>query len=218
MDHVICRSSQNIDACSDLVILIHVTTPPSSAGFIFTGVRGNSAVANLTLASIDESNFDSCYVWTLDGLVLMEFGLLHLLCLSFVLFLPHPSHGEWFNNIKINRRSLLRLKTENAAPSVQFDPTRITQLLWHPRAFLYKGFLTHQECYHRIKLVRVYLRSTVHSWSYLSSFWSPTWIAWEFLYLCLSTGFFKFYHWSEKYEIPCGPHMCDCGPSKAGCT
>ncbi|XP_077210173.1 putative prolyl 4-hydroxylase 7 isoform X2 [Tasmannia lanceolata] len=33
-----------------------------------------------------------------------------------------------------------------------FDPTRVTQLSWHPRAFFYKGFLSDEECDHLIQL------------------------------------------------------------------
>jgi len=39
-------------------------------------------------------------------------------------------------------------------PSVKFDPTRVTQLSWSPRAFLYKGFLTDEECDHLIILAK----------------------------------------------------------------
>ncbi|KAG1358588.1 putative prolyl 4-hydroxylase 7 [Cocos nucifera] len=35
-----------------------------------------------------------------------------------------------------------------------FDPMRVTQLSWHPRAFLYKGFLSDEECDHLISLAR----------------------------------------------------------------
>lgn len=84
----------------------------------------------------------------------MEFQvLLSLCCFSLLLFLPHHSHGGWFNSINNNRRSLLRFKTENVTP-VRFGPIRVTQLLWHPRALLYKGFLTHEECDHLIKLAK----------------------------------------------------------------
>ncbi|PNX56202.1 prolyl 4-hydroxylase subunit alpha-1-like protein, partial [Trifolium pratense] len=31
---------------------------------------------------------------------------------------------------------------------VKFDPTRVIQLSWSPRAFLYKNFLTDEECDH----------------------------------------------------------------------
>ncbi|KAJ8425374.1 hypothetical protein Cgig2_003652 [Carnegiea gigantea] len=58
-----------------------------------------------------------------------------------------------FSNFRSNRRSLLRLKTENVTP-VRLDPIRVTQLSWQPRAFLYKEFLTHEECDHLIKLAK----------------------------------------------------------------
>ncbi|KAJ3673916.1 hypothetical protein LUZ60_005908 [Juncus effusus] len=35
-----------------------------------------------------------------------------------------------------------------------FNPTRVTQLSWHPRAFLYTGFLTDDECDHLINLAK----------------------------------------------------------------
>ncbi|KOM56749.1 hypothetical protein LR48_Vigan10g264100 [Vigna angularis] len=38
--------------------------------------------------------------------------------------------------------------------SVKFDPTRVTQLSWNPRAFLYKGFLKEEECDHVIALAK----------------------------------------------------------------
>ncbi|XP_014512275.1 probable prolyl 4-hydroxylase 6 [Vigna radiata var. radiata] len=38
--------------------------------------------------------------------------------------------------------------------SVKFDPTRVTQLSWNPRAFLYKGFLKEEECDHLISLAK----------------------------------------------------------------
>ncbi|CAL0308309.1 unnamed protein product [Lupinus luteus] len=39
-------------------------------------------------------------------------------------------------------------------PSIRFDPTKVTQLSWHPRAFLYKGFLSEKECDHLINAAR----------------------------------------------------------------
>ncbi|CAI0455773.1 unnamed protein product [Linum tenue] len=38
--------------------------------------------------------------------------------------------------------------------SKSFDPTRVTQLSWRPRAFLYKGFLSDAECDHLIELAK----------------------------------------------------------------
>uniref|UniRef100_A0A7N0V1B9 procollagen-proline 4-dioxygenase n=1 Tax=Kalanchoe fedtschenkoi TaxID=63787 RepID=A0A7N0V1B9_KALFE len=34
------------------------------------------------------------------------------------------------------------------------DPSRVTQLSWHPRAFVYRGFLSDEECDHLIALAR----------------------------------------------------------------
>ncbi|KAG6578605.1 putative prolyl 4-hydroxylase 7, partial [Cucurbita argyrosperma subsp. sororia] len=48
--------------------------------------------------------------------------------------------------------SVLELKRDS--PRLIFDPTRVTQLSWQPRAFLYKGFLTDQECDHLIDLAK----------------------------------------------------------------
>ncbi|XP_022134044.1 probable prolyl 4-hydroxylase 7 [Momordica charantia] len=48
--------------------------------------------------------------------------------------------------------SVLRLKGE-PSPLI-FDPTRVTQLSWQPRAFLYKGFLSDKECDHLIDLAK----------------------------------------------------------------
>ncbi|KAK1314672.1 hypothetical protein QJS10_CPA06g01608 [Acorus calamus] len=65
---------------------------------------------------------------------------------------PHPTHSSiqlpnWLNPNK-HRSSL------GGDHPFGFDPTRVTQLSWHPRAFLYKGFLSHDECDHLIKLAR----------------------------------------------------------------
>ncbi|XP_021737888.1 probable prolyl 4-hydroxylase 7 isoform X1 [Chenopodium quinoa] len=74
--------------------------------------------------------------------------------LSFFLIFPHLSHAGWFSNNK-RRESVLKLKSETVYNSLYgFDPTRVTQLSWHPRAFLYKGFLTHEECDHLIQLAK----------------------------------------------------------------
>ncbi|QHO17095.1 probable prolyl 4-hydroxylase 6 isoform X1 [Arachis hypogaea] len=47
--------------------------------------------------------------------------------------------------------SLLRL---NRGGSSVFDPTRVIQLSWQPRAFIYKKFLTDEECDHLITLAK----------------------------------------------------------------
>ncbi|ESW23170.1 hypothetical protein PHAVU_004G024300 [Phaseolus vulgaris] len=53
---------------------------------------------------------------------------------------------------KSTHGSVLRMKT--GVSSVKFDPTRVTQLSWNPRAFLYKGFLSEEECDHLITLAK----------------------------------------------------------------
>ncbi|CAI5967289.1 unnamed protein product [Closterium sp. NIES-64] len=44
--------------------------------------------------------------------------------------------------------------TLQAGPGIPIDPSRITRLSWQPRAFLYSGFLSHDECDHLITLAR----------------------------------------------------------------
>ncbi|GAB4827781.1 Probable prolyl 4-hydroxylase 7, variant 2 [Ancistrocladus abbreviatus] len=51
------------------------------------------------------------------------------------------------------RGSIFRLKSEGSSP-VRFDPARVTQLSWTPRAFHYKGLLTGKECDHLIHLAK----------------------------------------------------------------
>eukprot|EP00252_Welwitschia_mirabilis_P000879 TRINITY_DN10866_c0_g1_i1.p1 TRINITY_DN10866_c0_g1~~TRINITY_DN10866_c0_g1_i1.p1 ORF type:complete len:311 (+),score=61.14 TRINITY_DN10866_c0_g1_i1:242-1174(+) len=41
-----------------------------------------------------------------------------------------------------------------ATQSGRVDPSRVTQLSWHPRAFLYKNFLSDEECDHLINLAK----------------------------------------------------------------
>ncbi|KAK4477639.1 hypothetical protein RD792_016880 [Penstemon davidsonii] len=52
----------------------------------------------------------------------------------------------------IRRESILKLTTGES--STPFDPTRVTQISWSPRAFIYRGFLTHKECDHLISLAK----------------------------------------------------------------
>ncbi|KAF7802916.1 putative prolyl 4-hydroxylase 7 [Senna tora] len=54
------------------------------------------------------------------------------------------------DNDKSTYGSVLRLNRDGS--SVVVDPTRVTQLSWRPRAFLYKGFLSEEECDHLIFL------------------------------------------------------------------
>lgn len=46
---------------------------------------------------------------------------------------------------------MLRLTTGVSSAAV--DPSRVTQISWRPRAFIYRGFLTHEECDHLVRLV-----------------------------------------------------------------
>ncbi|CAN6476339.1 unnamed protein product [Victoria cruziana] len=42
--------------------------------------------------------------------------------------------------------------------SFGFDPTKVTQVSWRPRAFIYKGFLSDEECDHIINLAKTNLK------------------------------------------------------------
>ncbi|XP_047320820.1 probable prolyl 4-hydroxylase 7 [Impatiens glandulifera] len=52
----------------------------------------------------------------------------------------------------------LNLNESSASP---VDPTRVTQISWHPRAFIYKGFLSEEECDHFIHLAKGKLEKSV---------------------------------------------------------
>nr|DAD34752.1 TPA_asm: hypothetical protein HUJ06_005392 [Nelumbo nucifera] len=86
----------------------------------------------------------------------MEFrGFLSLCVLVFISF-PKFAHSSlqlpgWLGEKKTHG-SVLQLK--KGAPFSGFDPTRVTQLSWRPRAFIYKNFLSDEECDHLIALAR----------------------------------------------------------------
>ncbi|GAB2297528.1 Probable prolyl 4-hydroxylase 7 [Dionaea muscipula] len=83
----------------------------------------------------------------------MELGV--FLSASLLLFfspLIHRSHCGWFPNTQNTEGSVLRLKGE--VEPARFDPTRVTQLSWAPRAFIFKEFLTGEECDHLIQLAK----------------------------------------------------------------
>ncbi|KAK2996446.1 hypothetical protein RJ639_024963, partial [Escallonia herrerae] len=84
------------------------------------------------------------------------FSFFLLLPLCFLLFFPDFSHSAFlFLGWRGDRRteaSVLKLTT--GASSIPFDPTRITQLSWRPRAFIYRNFLTDDECDHLIDLAK----------------------------------------------------------------
>ncbi|XP_044480222.1 probable prolyl 4-hydroxylase 7 [Mangifera indica] len=81
-------------------------------------------------------------------------GLSYFLAFSlcFLLVFPDPSISvkipSWLND-KAREGSILRLQRK-----AQFDPAHVTQLSWSPRAFIYKGFLTPEECDHLIDLAK----------------------------------------------------------------
>ncbi|MBA0786170.1 hypothetical protein Gotri_006804, partial [Gossypium trilobum] len=60
------------------------------------------------------------------------------------------------------------LKMRGGTSSVQFDPTSVTQLSWRPRAFIYKGFLSSEECDHLIILdVVADIEARIAAWTFL---------------------------------------------------
>ncbi|KAA8530295.1 hypothetical protein F0562_005004 [Nyssa sinensis] len=78
------------------------------------------------------------------------------LFVCFLSLFPDLSHSAvqysgWLGDKK-TQGSVLKLTT--GASSAPFDPTRVTQLSWRPRAFIYRGFLTDEECDHLINLAK----------------------------------------------------------------
>ncbi|KAL7608595.1 probable prolyl 4-hydroxylase 7 [Lactuca sativa] len=68
-----------------------------------------------------------------------------------LLFFPNFSiQSSGLRNI---RGSIIRLPNGDSYGH-PFDPTRVTQISWHPRAFLYRNFLTDEECDHLIQLAK----------------------------------------------------------------
>ncbi|KAK4477638.1 hypothetical protein RD792_016877 [Penstemon davidsonii] len=67
----------------------------------------------------------------------------------------------------IRRESILKLTTGES--STPFDPTRVTQISWSPRAFIYRGFLTHKECDHLISLDEIVsgVEAKIAAWTFL---------------------------------------------------
>ncbi|KAJ4960438.1 hypothetical protein NE237_020348 [Protea cynaroides] len=86
----------------------------------------------------------------------MAFRVFFSLLFIFLFSFPSFSYASlrlptWLSEKKTDG-SFLRLK--KGAPFAGFDPTQVTQLSWHPRAFLYEGFLSDEECDHLIKLAK----------------------------------------------------------------
>ncbi|XP_059645602.1 probable prolyl 4-hydroxylase 7 isoform X2 [Cornus florida] len=78
------------------------------------------------------------------------------LSLCFLFLLPDLSHSairfpRWLGDKK-TQGSVIRLPTGPSNSPV--DPTRVTQLSWRPRAFIYRKFLTDEECDHLIILAK----------------------------------------------------------------
>ncbi|KAI3853419.1 hypothetical protein MKX03_017735 [Papaver bracteatum] len=80
----------------------------------------------------------------MDFWVFLVFILLSFLNFSHSAYLP-----RWLGD---NKDDGSHLKMKRSPPG--FDPTRVTQLSWRPRAFLYKNFLSDEECDHLITLAR----------------------------------------------------------------
>lgn len=83
----------------------------------------------------------------------MEFRAFLSLTLCFLFLFPRPSlqFQRWFGDKK-TLGSVLRLRRGGGYTG--FDPTRVSQLTWSPRAFLYTGFLSDEECEHLIVLAK----------------------------------------------------------------
>ncbi|GLJ31178.1 hypothetical protein SUGI_0624760 [Cryptomeria japonica] len=62
--------------------------------------------------------------------------------------------GETYRMPLRTSKDASKLSILKYGPPSGFDPARVTQLSWHPRAFLYKNFLTDEECDHLIALSR----------------------------------------------------------------
>ncbi|KAL1828355.1 hypothetical protein DCAR_0207562 [Daucus carota subsp. sativus] len=77
---------------------------------------------------------------------------LFLRFLIFILFLSHSTLRSlgWRQSRNLQEEGLIT----GGASSATFDPTRVIQLSWRPRAFLHKNFLTEEECDHLILLAK----------------------------------------------------------------
>ncbi|KAF9609115.1 hypothetical protein IFM89_013369 [Coptis chinensis] len=85
----------------------------------------------------------------------MDFQHLLSLFIFFLLSFPNFSNSSVlarFLNEKNMDNSYIRLKKSDLWTG--FDPTRVIQLSWQPRAFLHKNFLSDEECDHLINLAK----------------------------------------------------------------
>ncbi|XP_009335795.2 probable prolyl 4-hydroxylase 7 [Pyrus x bretschneideri] len=78
------------------------------------------------------------------------------LSLFFLCIFPHLAHSRTRIPVLLEQKktegSVIRLR--RGASSATFDPTRVSQLSWRPRAFLHKGFLSEEECDHLIEIAK----------------------------------------------------------------
>ncbi|PWA46890.1 oxoglutarate/iron-dependent dioxygenase [Artemisia annua] len=77
---------------------------------------------------------------------------------SFILFrlclnILSPDFTLLSSGIPDIRTSVIRLPNGDSYGH-PFDPSRVIRISWHPRAFLYKKFLTDEECDHLIKVAK----------------------------------------------------------------
>ncbi|CAA2983665.1 probable prolyl 4-hydroxylase 7, partial [Olea europaea subsp. europaea] len=70
--------------------------------------------------------------------------------LCFLFLLSNISHSV--ARFSGGKESVMKLTTGTS--SVPLDPTRVTQISWRPRAFIYRAFLTDKECDHLITLAK----------------------------------------------------------------
>jgi len=69
--------------------------------------------------------------------------------------------GETYRMPLRTKKDASKFSILQTDPIYGFDPTRVTQLSWRPRAFLYKNFLTDAECDHLIVLARDKLQKSM---------------------------------------------------------
>lgn len=86
----------------------------------------------------------------------MDSGVFISLFIFFSLFyfplISHSAARNLPNQKTTEEESYIRLN--RPGPGTGFDPTRVTQLSWHPRAFLHEHFLSDDECDHLISLAK----------------------------------------------------------------
>ncbi|XP_010531793.1 PREDICTED: probable prolyl 4-hydroxylase 6 [Tarenaya hassleriana] len=74
-----------------------------------------------------------------------------------LLLFPHLSSASFQTTRLLSEKNqgVSAIKQQTiVGSSLVFDPTHVTQLSWRPRAFLYKGFLSDEECDHLITLAK----------------------------------------------------------------